>query len=148
MSTIYTEIVAQFFHAVSQQEDLQQQLIATRNPEEVVKVAQDYDFKFTVADWQQVIQGHQSSHSASDTLKNEIIELDVTEEQLDAWWKFAWETGDIHLIGWVYDKRDAITWLQLLDEFKVIKKEGQSKSSAKVNQCDGEIVQINVMDSR
>ncbi|NEO39914.1 MAG: Nif11-like leader peptide family natural product precursor [Moorea sp. SIOASIH] len=122
MSIIYTENVAQFFHAVSQQEDLKQQLIATRNPEEVVKVAQDYNFKFTVADWQQFIQGHHSSQPTSDTFKNEIIGLDVTEEQLDAWWKFAWETGDINLIGWVSDKRDAITWVQLLDEFKVIKK--------------------------
>ncbi|NEO50536.1 MAG: Nif11 family protein [Moorea sp. SIO4A3] len=123
MSTIYTETVAQFFHAISQQEDLKQQLIATRNPEEVVKVAQDYDFKFTVVDWQQFIQGHHSSQPTSDTFKNEIIGLDVTEEQLDAWWKFAWETGDINLIGWVYDKRDAINWVQLLDEFKVIKKD-------------------------
>ena len=123
MSTIFTETVTQFFHAVSQQEDLKQHLIATINPEEVVNVAQDYDFNFTLADWQQFIQEHQSSQSPSDTFKKEIIGLDVTEEQLDAWWKFAWETGDINLIAWVYDKRDAITWVQLLDEFKVIKKD-------------------------
>ncbi|NEO71869.1 Nif11-like leader peptide family natural product precursor [Moorena sp. SIO3H5] len=123
MSTISTETVTQFFHAISQQEDLKQQLIATINPEEVVKIAQDYDFNFTVTDWQQFIQEHQSSQPTSDTFKKEIIGLDVTEEQLDAWWKFAWETGDINLIAWVYDKRDAITWVQLLDEFKVIKKE-------------------------
>lgn len=95
------ETVAQFFEAVSQDEALQTHLKATRHLEAVVKVARNANYNFTAVELKVFIQQRSPQN------ETQLTALRATDEQLDAWWKFAWETGDIDLLRWVDEQRDS-----------------------------------------